>query len=46
LRYENDGEKIFVRGPLPALLNERNVEEEKTLSVESKDVIPKKGRRQ
>jgi hypothetical protein len=43
LRYENDGDKIVVQGPLPKLLNERNVDEEKTLTVDSKDIIPKKG---
>jgi hypothetical protein len=43
LRYDNDGEKIILRGPLPKLLNERNVDEEKTFNVESKDIIPKIG---
>jgi len=43
LRYENDGDKIVVRGPLPKFWDERKVEEEKTLTFESKDIIPKKG---
>jgi hypothetical protein len=43
LRYENDGEKIVVQGPLPKVLDERNVDEEKTLTVESNDIIPMKG---
>jgi hypothetical protein len=43
LQYENDGDKIVVRGPLPKCLNERKVEEEKTLTFESKDVVPIKG---
>ena len=44
LRYENDGGKIAVQRPLPKSLDERNVEDEKTLTVvQSKDVIPKEG---
>ena len=41
LRYENDGESIVVQGPYS--LTKRNVEEEKVLTVESKDVIPRRG---
>jgi tetratricopeptide (TPR) repeat protein len=43
LRYENDGRKIVVQGPLPELLDERNVDEEKILIVSSKDVTPAEG---
>jgi hypothetical protein len=39
LRYENDGEKIVVRGPS---LNDRYMNKQKTLTVESKDIIPMK----
>jgi len=48
LRYESDGEKIVVQGPLPdrplpERLNERNLDEEKILTVASNDIVPTEG---
>eukprot|EP00984_Skeletonema_dohrnii_P019425 scaffold9279_cov132-Skeletonema_dohrnii-CCMP3373.AAC.3 len=44
LRYVNDGERIILQGPLPECPDdERNADIEKTLTIDSKDVIPLKG---
>ena len=40
LRYENDGENCVVQGPLPADDESRNVDEEETLTVASKVIVP------
>ena len=41
LRYENNGEKIVVQGPLSS--DERELDEEKTMTINSKDAIPHPG---
>jgi len=43
LRYESDGERIVLQGPLPEHLDERNVDKEKTLTIDSKDARSLKG---
>ncbi|KAK1740057.1 hypothetical protein QTG54_009007 [Skeletonema marinoi] len=43
LRYESDRERIVLQGPLPEHLDERNVDKEKTLTIDSKDARSLKG---
>ena len=44
LRYENDGENIVVVGPLPTCPDdERKLDEEKTMTINSKDATPQIG---
>lgn len=44
LRYGNDGKRIVVRGPLPKCPgDERNLDKEKTLTIDSEYAIPLRG---